>query len=313
MWRYLVVVLLLLLLTLGCTCRPKVPAPLTPQEKRVVVVYHPAYLTVYGDELAAQPGRIEAILKELQGVPGFIFTEPEPASVEDIRRVHTQRQIDSVKSKGNELYNIALLSAGGAVLAAEVAVAGEVSMAINRPPGHHASANNSANYCYFNNIAVAVGKLLDEKKIQRALIVDIDLHFGDGTADIFRNDSRVTYYYLPEVGKVLLEPPPGESSVETNLDYVYRPEEDRIPQLQALEEYLKKTTGYDILAVSAGFDRGREDWGRIFEVEDYRTIGRLLKEAAERNCQGKRFAVLEGGYNHEVLGKNVKAFLEGFQ
>jgi acetoin utilization deacetylase AcuC-like enzyme len=67
------------------------------------------------------------------------------------------------------------------------------------------------------------------------------------------------------------------------------------------------------LAVSAGFDGGKEDLGGIFEIQDYTTIGALLKKAAERNSGGRRFAVLEGGYNQNVLGKNVKAFLEGFR
>ncbi|HJW88052.1 MAG TPA: histone deacetylase family protein, partial [Dehalococcoidia bacterium] len=232
------------------------------------------------------------ILKELQGVPGFIFTEPEPANVVDLLRVHTQRLIDSVKLDP-QLYEVASLSAGGAVLAAEVAMAGEVSMAINRPPGHHASSNNSANYCYFNNIAVAVGKLLDEKKIERALIVDFDLHFGDGTFNLFDNpqndDPRVTYFHVTSQ------------------------EGDRTLLLQKLEAFLAKPRRYDILAVSAGFDAGKEDWGRIFEIQDYTTMGTLLKRAAERNSGGRRFAVLEGGYNNNVLGKNVKAFLDGFR
>ena len=262
----------------------------TPQQKGVIVVYHPIYLTVYSEEAAARPGRIEAILKELQGVPGFIFTEPEPAKVEDIRRVHTQAQIDRVKMNDDGfLYQIALLSAGGAVLASEVAMAGEVSFGLIRPPGHHASPDSSWGFCYFNNIAVAVAKLLDEKKIQSALIVDFDLHFGDGTVNIFKDDPRVTYFN------------------------VVAQEGDRTLLLQTLEAFLSRTKGYDILAVSAGFDAGKEDWGRIFEIQDYTTMGTLLKRAAERNSGGKRFAVLEGGYNQNVLGKNVKAFLDGFR
>ncbi len=297
------------------TLNPGEPSPPTPQIEGVVVVFHPAYLRVYSQESAAAPGRIEAILKELQGVPGFIFTEPEPASEEDLRRVHTQRLIDSVKPDPQlyqanapppvfnpgleavkldpQLYETARLSAGGAILASEMAMAGEVSMAINRPPGHHASLDSYGGYCYFNNIAVAVKKLLDEKKIERALIVDFDLHFGDGTSDIFDNpqddDPRVTYFH------------------------VVSQKGDRTLLLQKLEAFLSQTKGYDILAVSAGFDGGKEDWGGIFEIQDYTTIGTLLKEAAERNCRGKRFAVLEGGYNQNVLGKNIKAFLEGFR
>ena len=268
------------------TLNPGEPRPQTPQIKGVIVVFHPAYLRVYNQEPAAAPGRIEAILKELQGVPDFIFTEPLPAGEEDLRSVHTQRHIDSVKLNP-QLYEVARLAAGGAILASEVAMAGDVSFALIRPPGHHASPDSSLGDCYFNNIAVAVKKLLDEKKIQRALIVDFDLHFGNGTHDIFLNDPRVTYFHV-EGG-------------------------DRIQQLQKLEAFLSQTEGYDILAVSAGFDGGKQDWGGIFEIQDYTTMGTLLKKAAERNAGGRRFAVLEGGYNHQVLGKNVKAFLEGFR
>ena len=67
----------------------------------------------------------------------------------------------------------------------------------------------------------------------------------------------------------------------------------------------------DIIAVSAGFDRGVEDWGGLLTTEDYQTIGKLVKEFSERVCQGRRYGVLEGGYNHDVLGRNVKAFLDG--
>jgi acetoin utilization deacetylase AcuC-like enzyme len=284
-------------------------APLTPQAAKIKVVFHPDYQKVYSQVPAAAPGRMESILEELQG--SYDFVKPEPASEEDLRMVHTQRLIDSIKLDP-QLYQLARLAVGGAILAGELGAARQPAFALIRPPGHHASADNACSYCYFNNIAVAVMKLLDEKKIKSALIVDIDLHFGNGTDDIFRDDSRVTYYYLPMVGRDALKPPPGESWVESGLTWVYEPEKDRIPQLQALEAYLRNATGYDILAVSAGFDRAKEGRGRIFEVGDYATIGRLLKEAAERNCQGKRFAVLEGGYNELVLGQDVEAFLDGF-
>jgi acetoin utilization deacetylase AcuC-like enzyme len=67
----------------------------------------------------------------------------------------------------------------------------------------------------------------------------------------------------------------------------------------------------DIIAVSAGFDRHIDDWGKLLTTEDYRTIGGIVKQYALKNCNGRRFGVLEGGYNHLVLGQNVRAFLEG--
>jgi acetoin utilization deacetylase AcuC-like enzyme len=264
----------------------------TPQQDNVIIVYHPAYLRVYSTDPSGEAGRIESILKEIEGVPGFIFTKPDAATEEQVKMVHTQNRLDAVESLGCELYETALLSVGGAILASEVAMAGQVSMAINRPPGHHASPDTAWGYCYFNNIAIAITNLLKEGKIKTALIVDFDLHYGDGTYNIFDNpdndDPRVAYYHT------LL----GQS---------------RIDQLQDLEAFLSRTKGYDIIGVSAGFDAGKLDWGKIFEIEDYTTMGTLLKKAAERNCGGRRFAVLEGGYIHDVLGKNVKAFLDGFR
>lgn len=317
MRRRLVIVVLLLALVPGCEWRPEVPptpapsataipaseftpttsptltpAPTSaPPSQMLKVVFHPAFRTVYGtykttydSSPAAEQGRMQCILDELAGA--YETLQPEAAAEGDLRRIHTQRLIDSFKWDPR-LFEIARLAAGGAILAAELATKGEVTFALVRPPGHHARADSTWGFCYFNNIAIAVKRLLDEKKIESALIVDFDMHYGDGTASVFDLDNRVVYYHLPEG--------------------------DMVQQLKSLEEYLNEATGYDILAVSAGFDRAKEGWGGILETDDYRTIGKLLRDAAKRNCQGRRFAVFEGGYKQEVLGENVKAFLEGFQ
>ena len=270
------------------TPTPTPPRLPTPQREPVIVVFHPDYLRVYANEAAAVPGRIESILKEIQGAPGFLFVQPERATEDDLKIVHPQAHIDAVKLHGMVLYDTALRAAGGAILASEIAMAGQPSFGLIRPPGHHAGPERYWGFCYFNNIAIAVKKLLDEGKIRRALIVDFDLHFGNGTHDIFFNDPRVTYFHVVSQGG------------------------NRTQLLQELEAFLSQTEGYDILAVSAGFDAGKLDLGGTFEIQDYTTMGTLLKRAAERDSGGKRFAILEGGYNNKVLGKNVKAFLDGF-
>ena len=76
---------------------------------------------------------------------------------------------------------------------------------------------------------------------------------------------------------------------------------------------MNNLTDADILAASAGFDHGIKDWGGLLFTEDYRELGRMMKQTAERLCQGRRFAILEGGYNHAVLGLNVNSFCEGFE
>ncbi len=246
------------------------------------VVYHPRYTEVYASDPAASPGRIEAILRELEGE--YDFVEPQAASEEDLGRVHSQNHIESIKRQ-KHLYEIACLAAGGAIKAAQIGMGGEAGFGLIRPPGHHASSDYCWGFCFFNNIAVALTKLQSENLIETALILDFDLHFGDGTDNIFAG-SKFTYFH---------------------------------PESQSREEFIRVIArrfqverSYSILAVSAGFDRHNEDWGKLLSTDDYRTIGELAKEAALKNCKGRRFAVLEGGYNHNVLGKNVKAFLEGF-
>ncbi len=246
------------------------------------IIYHPAYCEVYSSDPASAPGRIEAILKEIEG--SYSFLEPRPAAEIDIKRVHGSHHINSIK-KDPLLYDISCLAAGGAIMAAEVAMGGEAAFGLIRPPGHHASPDHCWGFCFFNNIAVALAKLRAEKNIATALILDFDLHFGDGTNAIFTG---------------------------TPISYFQPDTSNREIFISRIAKKLSEEKGFDIIAVSAGFDRHVDDWGGELTTEDYRTIGIIVKEAAARVCHGRRFAVLEGGYNHRVLGQNVKAFLEGF-
>jgi len=247
------------------------------------VVYHETYRGVYSSDPAAAEGRIESIYTEL--VDHFEFVAPTLASEADVSLVHTQSHIDSIKKL--RLFTNALLAVGGAIQAAHLACDSEPAFGLIRPPGHHASPDSSWGFCYFNNIAISVEKLRHEGKIKSALIIDFDLHYGDGTAHFFNAIADVSYYHVPGG--------------------------DREQQLKELSDYLDTRKRYDIVAVSAGFDRHVEDWGGTLETEDYNEIGKLVKGHAEKVCGGRRYAVLEGGYNHHVLGKNVRAFLEGMK
>lgn len=245
------------------------------------IVYDKRFLIEYSDDPAAEKGRIESIYNELKG--NYEFIKPEPASEDDIALVHSKQHIESIK--GGRLYEIARLAVGGAIKASEIAYSGEPAFGLIRPPGHHAGADFYWGFCYFNNIAISIQKLRKNQKIKKALIVDFDLHYGDGTINIFANQTEVSYYHILRRTKT--------------------------QQLYAFSKYLSKIKGYDIVAVSAGFDGHVEDWGKWLETEDYKELGSLIKDFAERECEGRRYAVLEGGYNQKVLGKNVKAFLEG--
>jgi acetoin utilization deacetylase AcuC-like enzyme len=220
------------------------------------IIYHPSYLEIYSTDPASKPGRIEAILKELQG--HYTFLEPRPAAEQDIKLVHGARHISSIK-EDPELYEISCLAAGGAIMAVETALAGEPAFGLIRPPGHHASSDHCWGFCFFNNIAVALAKMRQEKKIAKALIIDFDLHFGDGTNNIFTG-TPVSYF---------------------------QPDTDhREVFMQRLGRKLEDEAGYDMLAISAGFDRHVDDWGGELTTEDYRAIGTMAREAAARVCSG---------------------------
>jgi acetoin utilization deacetylase AcuC-like enzyme len=241
------------------------------------IVFHDLFRSEYDYDPAAAAGRMDCIVDELEGT--YEFVEPEPATEEDILLVHSQNHLEWVKNRGS-LYDVAILSAGGAIKAAEMAVRGDPAFALIRPPGHHASRDSSWGFCWFNNIAIAVEKLRRQKAVKKVLIVDTDLHFGDGTDNLFEDNSDVYYYHVYNI--------------------------------KGLEECLTVNSDCDLIAVSAGFDKHKDDWGFIYSTEDFTTMGKMISSHARKVCQGRFFAVLEGGYNHRVLGKNVMAILEGF-
>jgi acetoin utilization deacetylase AcuC-like enzyme len=244
------------------------------------VFYHDDFRQLYVSDPAAAPGRIEAILVEIK--EEVTFEEPLPAGADDIEAVHSVYHIKSVTRQG--LYNISALAAGAAV---EAAVAGlsEPSFALIRPPGHHASADSSWGFCYFNNMAIALEYLRRNGQVKTAFVLDFDLHYGDGNVNILRDKGYVT----------ILNPV----------------SHDRKAYLAEVEEGLAAAK-VDVIGVSAGFDHHVDDWGGLLETEDYQTMGRMVFEASRR-MGGGCFGILEGGYNHQVLGRNVKAFLRGLR
>jgi len=242
------------------------------------VVFHQDFYSVYTSDPAAAAGRMEAIVEAVPA--GTEWIEATPADESDIAAAHTPRHIENVKKRG--LYQIAALAAGGAVQAAEIGLT-EPCFGIIRPPGHHASADSAWGFCYFNNMAVALLYLKRKKKIDTALVLDFDLHYGDGNINILEKKDWVDIYnpqerdrnlYLRNIGLILSERPA------------------------------------DIIGISAGFDHHKEDWGGLLETEDYFEIGRMVRDTASTE-DGGCFAVLEGGYNHDVLGRNAAALMRG--
>jgi acetoin utilization deacetylase AcuC-like enzyme len=251
------------------------------------IIYSPKFEERYQTNPVENPDRVRISALELME-SGYDFIEPSPAAEEDIRRVHSMEHVANVRQRG--LYEAASWAAGGAIATAELALAGEPAFALIRPPGHHASASRAWGLCFFNNIAIAVQRIRHRAK--RVLIIDIDLHFGDGTVSIFRGDADV---------KIV-----NPGSVDMNFDYLSLDPHGYLKQIETAFYGFD----YDIIGVSAGFDTYAEDWGGLLATEDYEKIGRMIAEASQR-CEGRRFAVLEGGY-HPDLRINIIKFIHGF-
>ena len=242
------------------------------------VVFHEDFYPIYTGDPAAAAGRMEAIVEVID--PHVEFVNAKPAARQHIAAVHTELHIQQVENEG--LYDVAALAAGGALQAAQIGLT-EPSFGLIRPPGHHASAASAWGFCYFNNMAVALEALRRQQDISSACVLDIDLHFGDGTVNIMgkRNWAMVI-------------------NVEAD---------NRSRYLQDVEAAMSRCRA-DMIAVSAGFDNHAEDWGGLLTTEDYYEIGSRVRSAADRNGGGC-FAILEGGYNHNVLGQNVLALIQG--
>ncbi|MCX5810588.1 MAG: histone deacetylase family protein [Proteobacteria bacterium] len=243
------------------------------------------YESDYAHDGASIPGRMEAIMTVIGAERTFEIIRPHPANEEDVLLAHTLHYLDTVKSNG-KLYDMAMLAAGGAITAADIALTGEPAFACLRPPGHHASRESAWGYCVFCNMGIALLKLKQQRKIESAFVLDFDAHTGDGTKDVLSNwkECRILNPYA-----------------ENNQSYI-----------QEIQDFMKEISSVDIIGVCAGFDSYEKDVGRKLTAFDFYSIGVLMKQFAKRAASGRRFAILEGGYYLPDLGKNVLAFCQGF-
>lgn len=251
------------------------------------IIFHPDfYRSDYSNDGSAASGRMEAIMDQLKKSRNHIIVKPEMALEEDIRRAHKDSYVHSVKKK-QELFEMAMLSAGAAITASQLCLTGTPAMSINRPPGHHAYREMGWGYCHFNNMAIALLRLLEKSSISSAFLIDFDAHTGDGTRDILKGMKNIRIF---------------NPMAETPQEYI-----------KQIEDHIKDLPKMDIIAVCAGFDNYEKDLGKKLRTFDFYNIGIILKNLSKKFGNNKRFAVLEGGYYQPDLGKNVAAFCEGFE
>src|ERR1043166_6513209 len=158
----------------------------------MIIVHSPRCLDYSAAGHPESPERIRTAVGELKE-SGHAWIVPDPCADADLLRVHTRTMIDAVKTGKffdadtpffPNIYELARLAVGGAILASEQSLAGHAAFSLMRPPGHHAERERVMGFCYFNNIAIAVARLLNARGIQRVAILDFDCHHGNGTEDI---------------------------------------------------------------------------------------------------------------------------------
>jgi acetoin utilization deacetylase AcuC-like enzyme len=183
-----------------------------------------------------------------------------------------------------------------------------------RPPGHHAERARAMGFCFFNNVAVGAAHAL-ARGLTRIAILDFDLHYGNGTADIFKGDERVllcsTYQHplyphwhgAPDAANLVDVPLAAHSGGTAFRDAVAN---RWLPRLQRHRP--------ELILVSAGFDAHQADpLGDLrLRAEDYGWVGRVIRDVAAECCDGRVVATLEGGYDLDALARSVEAFLSPF-
>jgi acetoin utilization deacetylase AcuC-like enzyme len=301
---------------------------------RTAYVTHQDYRLHTLDRHPEHAGRIEAIwaLLEEKAVLGDMrLVDPAPASVEQLSRVHEARYIDLVKRVAQEgggmldpdtyvlpvSYDVACLSAGGALAAVDAVLGGQAdnALAVVRPPGHHAMPNRGMGFCLFNNIALAArhAQAMYEG-VERVLIVDYDVHHGNGTQEAFYQDGSVLYVsthqypYYPGSGALgdIGRGPGRGATINMPLRAGTGNEGFKLLYERVLWPAVRRFRP-GLILVSAGFDAHWADPLAMLQLDlhGYAYLTRELIRMAEELCSGRVIFVLEGGYDLEALSHGV--------
>ncbi len=302
--------------------------------------YDPLFLEHQTGRHVEQPARYQVVAERL-GQTGLLEActtgHYRPLDAESLARLHSPSQIARVEQQaqggGGHLdpdtvvspasYRVGCAAAGACVAAVDAVLNGPDTQAfcLVRPPGHHATPERSMGFCLFNSIGLAAEHALRIHGLERILIVDWDVHHGNGTQDCFYTDPRVHFLSIHRYGHLFY---PGTGAADeigegagrgftcnVPMAYgtsreVYRQEFERA--LYAAAEQIQP----QLVFVSAGFDAHiRDPIGSLgLETEDFVTLTQQVQDVARSHAKGRLVSCLEGGYHLEALADSVQAHLE---
>jgi acetoin utilization deacetylase AcuC-like enzyme len=261
----------------------------------------------------------------------------KPLSEEAVTQVHSGTQLVRVKQLAQhgggsidpdtvvspKSLEVALAAAGACVAAVDAVLSGSAhnALCLVRPPGHHATQTRSMGFCLFNNIALAAYHSLRAHELNRVLIVDWDVHHGNGTQDIFYEEPRVMFFSIHRYGHGFY--PGTGSDAETGrgkgLGYTLNmpirygtSRKDYHSRFAGAVEKAADKIKPELVLISAGFDAHAQDpIGSLgLETEDFATLTELVLEVAKTHASGRLVSCLEGGYDLGALAESVEAHLE---
>ncbi|MBN1945386.1 MAG: histone deacetylase [Bradymonadales bacterium] len=309
---------------------------------RTALFYSPEFLKhvprYYHPE---NPGRLEAIIKRLEKSPLWdrlerpIFHRADETLVETVHDpgyiidVKESTRVDSVildygdTYACRESYDVAMLAVGALLRAVDMVMDGEVDNAFCavRPPGHHSEEDRALGFCIFNNIAIAAAYAKSEYDVERILIVDWDVHHGNGTQHTFEADPSVFYFsmhqypHYPGTGRA------DERGIGPGIGFTRNfpmsPGTSEAEWMKVFEEELPPIAAEfkpELVLVSAGYDGHEADPLASLSIttQGFRRMAEIVKELAEKYAGGRMIATLEGGYAYDALAASVEATIEVF-
>jgi acetoin utilization deacetylase AcuC-like enzyme len=258
----------------------------------------------------------------------------KPLSEEEVAKVHAPMQVLRAKQVAQhggghldadtvlsaESFDVALAAAGACAAAVDAVIKGPDRRAVClvRPPGHHATPTHSMGFCLFNNIALAAHRARAAHELARVLIVDWDVHHGNGTQDIFYEDPSVMFFSIHRYGHGFY-PGTGAASetgrgkglghiMNAPIRFGTSRKDYHAHFTHTLEKAADKIKP-ELVLISAGFDaHARDPIGSLgLEVEDFATLTRQVIDVAKTHAQGRLVSCLEGGYDLSALAESVEA------